>query len=134
MPIRTIRRGGSGPSTDWDSSVLDVDALSDWDTPTESVGTTGEFNYTPPIPPVTEGPDLTLIGPYIPHTTVAGERWDTIAWNYYGDPTLFSGIVLANPGIPIEAQFEAGLIIRVPIIQQAALAAASPNLPPWKTI
>ena len=39
---------------------------------------------------------------YIPHLTVAGERWDQLAWHYYGDPTLYGPIVMANPSIPIE--------------------------------
>jgi phage tail protein X len=65
------------------------------------------------------------------HQTIAGERWDTLAWNYYGDPTLFSPIIMANPSIPIESVFEAGLSMGIPILQ---VAPASPeNLPPWKS-
>jgi phage tail protein X len=70
--------------------------------------------------------------PYILHITIAGERWDTLAWNYYGDPTNYSGIVMANPGIPIEPAFEPGLLVQIPIISQSQAAPA--NLPPWKTL
>jgi phage tail protein X len=65
------------------------------------------------------------------HVTVAGERWDLLSWQYYGDPTLYSPIIMANPGVPIEPVFEAGIAIVIPIVQQSAAPAA--DLPPWKT-
>ena len=48
---------------------------------------------------------------FITHLTVVGERWDSLAWIYYGDATLFSPIIMANPSIPVESIFEAGLAI-----------------------
>lgn len=68
---------------------------------------------------------------FLTHVTAAGERWDTLSWTYYGDPTLFSPIIMANPQIPIEPVFEAGLSIGVPILQMTP--AFPPNLPPWKS-
>jgi phage tail protein X len=44
---------------------------------------------------------------FIQHLTYAGDRWDLLAWQYYGDPTNYSIIVMANPGVPIEPVFEA---------------------------
>ena len=67
---------------------------------------------------------------FITHVTIQGERWDSLAWNYYGDATLFSPIVMANPQIPIEPVFEAGLVIGVPILQVSQ--ATTSDLPPWK--
>jgi len=67
---------------------------------------------------------------FLIHITTAGERWDTLAWTYYGDPTLFSPIVIANPRTPIEPVFEAGLSIGVPILQMTPVFPA--DLPPWK--
>lgn len=67
---------------------------------------------------------------FLIHLTTAGERWDVIAWNYYGDAALFSPIVMANPRIPIEAVFEAGLTIGVPILQMDPVDPT--DLPPWK--
>jgi phage tail protein X len=67
---------------------------------------------------------------FIRHTTIAGERWDMLAWNYYGDPTLFSAIITANPLISIEPVFEPGLQIRVPILQASPVR--NSDLPPWK--
>jgi phage tail protein X len=48
---------------------------------------------------------------FIPYTTKAGDRWDLLAWRFYGDPTQYSVIIQANPAIPIEAVFEQGLVI-----------------------
>jgi Phage Tail Protein X len=68
---------------------------------------------------------------YLKHITIAGERWDLLGWQYYGDATDYSGIVMANPQVPIEAAFEAGLTLLIPIVQAAAVAPA--DLPPWGT-
>lgn len=68
---------------------------------------------------------------YISHVTEAGERWDLLAWRFYGDPSLYSPIILANPTIPIESVFEAGLTIAIPILQVSLTQTGS--LPPWKT-
>jgi phage tail protein X len=67
---------------------------------------------------------------FIMHVTTAGERWDLLAWTFYGNPTLYSPIIMANPRIPIESVFEAGLELAIPILQ-IDLAQTS-NLPPWK--
>lgn len=66
---------------------------------------------------------------FMRHITGAGERWDLLAWQYYGDATLFSPIIMANPQVPIEPVFEAGLQVWIPIlfVQQAQAA----SLPPW---
>ncbi|MGA2408843.1 MAG: tail protein X [Candidatus Binataceae bacterium] len=66
---------------------------------------------------------------YILHVTLAGERWDLLAWQYYGDATLYSPIIMSNPQVPIEPVFEAGRQIAVPILQVQQVQTAS--LPPW---
>jgi len=67
---------------------------------------------------------------YILHISKAGERWDLLAWRYYGDPTDYQMIIMANPGIAIDPVFEAGLSLAVPIVQKSTVA--SVDLPPWK--
>ncbi|HLK85064.1 MAG TPA: tail protein X [Candidatus Binataceae bacterium] len=69
---------------------------------------------------------------FVSHTTYAGERWDLLAWRYYGDATAYGYIIMANPGVPIEPVFEAGIVLAIPIIQQQNLLTT--DLPPWKTI
>lgn len=73
---------------------------------------------------------MTPSGQFILHITKAGERWDLLAWRYYGDPTDYCPIIMANPNVPIEPVFDAGISIAVPILQKSAVATA--NLPPWK--
>jgi phage tail protein X len=68
---------------------------------------------------------------FISHVTQAGERWDLLAWRYYGDATLFGPIIQTNPAIPIEPVFEAGLTIGVPMLVVNPLSNRS-DLPPWK--
>ena len=68
---------------------------------------------------------------FIQHLTLAGERWDLLAWQYYGDATNYSIIIMANPGVPIEPVFESGISLAVPIIQQQSVLTS--DLPPWKT-
>jgi phage tail protein X len=69
-------------------------------------------------------------GQFILHATKAGERWDLLAWQYYGDPTDYSPIIMANPNVAIEPVFDAGISIAVPILPKSSLITAS--LPPWK--
>jgi phage tail protein X len=69
---------------------------------------------------------------FINHTTIAGERWDLLAWRYYGDAALYSPIIMANLGVPIEPAFESGLTIAVPILQVSQTLTT--DLPPWKLI
>ena len=67
---------------------------------------------------------------FILHVTRAGERWDLLAWRYYGDPTDYSPIIMANPGVAIEPVFDAGISLAVPVIQKSTIV--SVDLPPWK--
>ncbi len=60
----------------------------------------------------------------------SGDRWDLLAWTYYGDPTLFGPMVMANPNLPIEPVLEAGLIVLIPVLPSATVVAV--DLPPWK--
>ena len=73
---------------------------------------------------------MTLSGGLILHVTTAGERWDLLAWRYYGDPSDYSPLIMANPNVPIEPVFDAGISIVIPLQQKSAMPTA--NLPPWK--
>ncbi len=67
---------------------------------------------------------------FITHISSAGDRWDLLAWNYYGDPTLFGPIVMANPAILIEPVLSAGLTMVIPVLHKASVTTV--DLPPWK--
>lgn len=67
---------------------------------------------------------------YVEHLTVENDRWDLLAWTYYGDAHLYEPILVANPAVPIRPFLEAGLRLRVPILPDAATLDQA--LPPWK--
>ncbi len=73
---------------------------------------------------------------YLEHITKVGDRWDLIAYSYYGDATRISPLLLANPDIvgnidaPTPLRFGSGVKIRVPILTDTEIAQT--QLPPWK--
>ncbi|UTH73988.1 tail protein X [Chromobacterium sp. IIBBL 290-4] len=65
---------------------------------------------------------------YLTHLTMAGERWDQIAWRYYGDALAYEQIIAANPHVRIGPVLTGGLTLSIPVIEQADLAE---ELPLW---
>lgn len=68
---------------------------------------------------------------FITHTTREGDRWDLLAWTYYGDATWVSLLTKANPGVSLAPILPVGLSLKVPIVD-APEAASTPGLPPWR--
>jgi phage tail protein X len=70
------------------------------------------------------------------HITTAGERWDTLAWRYYGDPHAYSRIIEANPALNISTVLDSGQLVLIPIMPLAEVQLAqqlvAEDLPPWK--
>ena len=71
---------------------------------------------------------------YLIHVTGPNDRWDLLAWRYYGDAGRFGPIIRANRDL-----FEDGVIptllpvdlsLRVPVLDPEPVAADL--LPPWK--
>ena len=73
---------------------------------------------------------------YFEHSTKIGDRWDLIAFDYYGDATRIKPLLKANPDLlghpdtPAPSVFDKGVRIRVPVLAQDEIAAS--QLPPWK--
>ena len=63
------------------------------------------------------------------HITSEGERWDTLAWRYYGDVSEVERIIAANPHMPIRPVLPGGVRIFIPVIRPAELERT--DLPPW---
>lgn len=61
-----------------------------------------------------------------------GDKWDTVAFKAYGDSTRVSGIIEANPSVPITAVLIAGTPLVVPILEDGEILIDSELLPPWK--
>ena len=68
---------------------------------------------------------------YLEHVATEGERWDTLAHRYYGDPFAYERLIDANPHVPIRPFIAAGTLLAIPLIEPTT-AAASEDLPPWK--
>ena len=51
----------------------------------------------------------------IEHISVEGERWDSLAWKYYGDPYAYGRIIAANPALDITPLLPPGVPILIPI-------------------
>lgn len=68
------------------------------------------------------------------HRVMEGERWDTLAQHYYGSATQYGRIVAANPHLDITPVLPTGVIVLIPVLEQAAAATVlqDEELPPWK--
>jgi phage tail protein X len=66
---------------------------------------------------------------FLTHVTEASDRWDLLAWRYYGDATVYGRLIEANPHIPISPVLPVGATVYIPIIEQAEQAS---ELPPWQ--
>ena len=69
---------------------------------------------------------------YIKYTTKQDERLDEIAGAVYADPNNWKPIIDANPTLPVLANYDAGIILRVPIEKNLLPFVDVENLPPWK--
>lgn len=65
------------------------------------------------------------------YITKDGDRWDLIAYDYYGDPTMYEPIIAANPDIPITPVLKSGLNLSIPVIDTTTTTSTE-DLPPWK--
>lgn len=66
---------------------------------------------------------------YLTHITTEGERWDQLAWKYYGNALEYERIVAANPQVPITPTLLGGLRLSIPVIEETQIVE---GLPPWK--
>ena len=66
---------------------------------------------------------------YYEYITKEGDRWDLIAYQFYGDATMYEPIIVANPEVPIIPILPSGIKLRIPIIE---IKETIEELPPWK--
>lgn len=69
-----------------------------------------------------------MSGQYLTHTTAEGERWDQLAFTYYGDPYRYEPIIRANPQVPLAGALPSGLTLRIPVLEAKV---STEDLPPW---
>ncbi|MCY1530294.1 hypothetical protein D9M68_654750 [compost metagenome] len=70
-----------------------------------------------------------MSGQYLTHTTTEGERWDQLAFLYYGNAHRYEPITRANPQVPLNGALPAGLSLRIPVLEEQVVS--SEDLPPW---
>lgn len=65
---------------------------------------------------------------FLQHITTEGERWDQLAWYYYGDPMAYERLIQMNPHVAVSNTLPAGILLAIPVIDDTQ---TSENLPPW---
>lgn len=77
-----------------------------------------------------------LTGEYFEHKTIAGDRWDLLAYRYYGDQYKQTVILEANRHLILDdlgvqpLMLPQGVTLKIPVIQEEATNTSL--LPPWK--
>lgn len=70
---------------------------------------------------------------FVKYTTKEGDRMDLIALSQFGNSHNWGPIIDANPGLHLSESFEAGVIIKIPVLtKQEAEISNNKTLPPWK--
>lgn len=69
---------------------------------------------------------------YLFHIAAFNERWDTIAYKYYGNCYKIAPIIMANPHVPISPVIPEGINIAVPIDEESGSEELLSKLPIWK--
>jgi len=64
------------------------------------------------------------------YTTKENDRWDLIAYRYYGDVTKMNVIISANPFVLITPNLEAGIELKIPVLDETETTITE-DLPPW---
>lgn len=64
------------------------------------------------------------------HITTDGERWDQLAYRYYGDALAYERLVAANSHIPMMMVLPGGLELAIPVIELSNRISALES-PPW---
>ena len=67
---------------------------------------------------------------FIEHITGDNDRWDLLAWQYYGDATRYEQIIVANPDVPIWPLLPSGVKLLIPVSDEVNITAVEPA--PWK--
>ncbi len=80
----------------------------------------------------------TKTGDYFEHRTIAGDRWDLLAYRYYGDQNKQTVLLEANRHLYLAELsvpplvLPQGVTLTIPVIEQTATNIDL--LPPWKRV
>lgn len=79
---------------------------------------------------------MTFPNGYLQHSTIDGDRWDLLAYQYYGDASKQSVLLDANRSLfldPISVPpliLKSGITLIVPVLDEEEVDDST--LPPWK--
>ena len=68
---------------------------------------------------------------YAQHISKPNDRWDLIAFAFYGDAFLIGPIIEANPSLTLAPILTAGTLVLVPVLDNLP-ATITQSVPPWK--
>lgn len=71
---------------------------------------------------------MALPNDFVFYRSVAGDTWDQLALDIYGNQFYSTKLLAANPELSGQVTLEEGMILRIPIIESAT----ADSLPPWK--
>ena len=66
---------------------------------------------------------------YLSHIVKQGERWDNLAYYYYGDALAYNRIIDANPQISFCEVLPTGITVYVPVLE--VKPSNNDDMPPW---
>lgn len=66
---------------------------------------------------------------YLAHTVKQGERWDNLAYYYYGNALEYGRIIDANPQISFCETLPTGITVYIPVLD--VKPTTNEDLPPW---
>lgn len=68
---------------------------------------------------------------YYEYITKDGDRWDLLAYEFYGDATLYEPIIVVNPDVPITPILKSGIVLQIPLREKTE--EIDFILPPWRS-
>lgn len=71
-----------------------------------------------------------MTGDFYEYITKDGDRWDLIAYEYYGDATFYELIITANPEVQITPILDPGIKLKIPVREETEQIKFI--LPPWR--
>lgn len=65
------------------------------------------------------------------HTVREGDRWDTIAYQWYGDASVYPKLIKDNPHLSITGDLRAGELVYLRTDLDANTNTVTEDVPPW---
>jgi phage tail protein X len=67
---------------------------------------------------------------YLEYVTSEGDRWDLLAYSFYGSAYKYEPLIVVNPAFARSPILPSGVKLKIPVLPVEQVRPA--NLPPWK--